>query len=77
MLLRGSSIFEEKAIKLLAEYDYNFDLAKFHILNPTQMMIKDRRDYYLNTFAEDKALLNKIVTQSVIDLKGCKQHEIE
>ena len=33
LLLRGAPVFEDKAILLLSRYDYNFDLAKFHVLN--------------------------------------------
>ena len=35
--LRGSHMYKEKAFKLLNEYGYNFDLAKFHILYPAIM----------------------------------------
>ena len=33
IMLRGSMMSEENAINLLSEYDYNYDLATFHILN--------------------------------------------
>lgn len=35
--LRGSSMYQENAMKLLHLYDYNFDLAKFHALYPMVM----------------------------------------
>jgi hypothetical protein len=35
--LRGSSMYKENAYKLLNTYNYNFDLAKFHILYPQVM----------------------------------------
>ena len=35
--LRGSNMYKENAFKLLNEYNYNFDLAKFHILYPQVM----------------------------------------
>ena len=34
MLLRGSSLYEEKAMKILAEHNFNYDMAKFSILFP-------------------------------------------
>ena len=33
ILLRGSSMIEDKALKFLTDYDFNYDLATFHILN--------------------------------------------
>ncbi len=33
MLLRGSSMIEDKALQLLRSYNFNFELASFHILN--------------------------------------------
>jgi len=35
--LRGSHMYKENAFKLLNEYGYNFDLAKFHVLYPMLM----------------------------------------
>lgn len=35
--LRGSTQFESNAFNLLNLYNYNFDLAKFHILYPLVM----------------------------------------
>ena len=35
--LRGSHMYQENALKLLNSYNYNFDLAKFHILHPNVM----------------------------------------
>ena len=32
--LRGGPMYKEKAMQLLNQYNYNFDLAKFHILYP-------------------------------------------
>ena len=39
LLLRGSSQFNERAIKLLAEHGEDYDLATLHILFPTQMLV--------------------------------------
>lgn len=38
ILLRGTHMFKENAFKILNQYDYNFDLAKFHILYPLVMI---------------------------------------
>jgi hypothetical protein len=41
--LRGSSMYKENAYKLLHSYNYNFDLAKFHILYPQVMSDSDSK----------------------------------
>lgn len=43
-------MFKEKAYKLLAEYHYNFDLAKFHVLYPL-VMIDPVRKYQIEEAA--------------------------
>ena len=35
--LKGSPAYHEKAMELLQSYNYNFTLAKFHILFPSIM----------------------------------------
>lgn len=37
--LKGSSAYNEKAMSLLHSCNYNFNLAKFHILYPSVMAI--------------------------------------
>jgi len=37
--LKGSTCYQEKALKLLQDYNYNYTLAKFHILYPSVMAI--------------------------------------
>ena len=36
-------MYKEKAMKLLNEYDYNFDLAKFNIMYPMVMADPDKK----------------------------------
>ena len=43
MLLRGSSLYQEKAMKILAEHNFNYDMAKFSILYPTVLLIPERK----------------------------------
>ena len=43
MLLRGSSLYQEKAMKLLADHNHNYDMAKFAILYPTVLLIPERK----------------------------------
>lgn len=41
--LRGSHMYREKALALLNSYNYNFDVAKFHILYPRVMSDPEKR----------------------------------
>jgi hypothetical protein len=76
ILLRGSHMFKEKAYRLLDEYDYNFDLAKFHILYPL-VMIDPIRKYQIEQAArQNPDEFNKEVQNAIIDLQGCKKDEI-
>lgn len=74
--LKGSfTSYQEKAIQLLHSYDYNYDLAKFHILFPRVMAVPDRRDEILHSLNPKE--LESIVADAVIDLRGCKTQEAE
>ena len=74
--LKGSLAgYQEKAMKLLHEYDYNFNLAKFHILYPSVMAVPEQREEILNSLSEKE--LESIVQEAVIDLRGCKSVEAE
>ena len=57
MLLRGSSLYEEKAMKVLAEHNFNYDMAKFAILYPTVLLIPDRKRRFEEAMKEDDTLL--------------------
>ena len=72
MLLRGSSLYQEKAMQILTQHNYNYDMAKFSILYPTVLLIPESRKKFLKAIQEDEALLSKIVQEAVMDLKGCK-----
>ena len=67
--------YREKAFKLLHEYNYNYNLAKFHILYPTVMAIPEQHEEILNSLT-DKELEN-IVSDAIIDMRGCKSQEAE
>ena len=54
LLLRGSSLYHERAIKLLVEYNYNYELAKFHVMNPSLMILPEKRIYFERMLAEDR-----------------------
>ncbi len=74
--LKGSLVgYEERALTLLHSYNYNYDLAKFHILFPSVMAIPEKRQEILHSLNE-KELAN-IVQDAVIDIRGCKLHEAE
>lgn len=64
-------------MKNLTDHDYNYDMAKFAILYPTVLLIPEQRLKFLKAISEDSTLLSKIVKEAVIDLKGCKQDEID
>jgi hypothetical protein len=53
LLLRGSHILQEKALRLLKSYDYNCELAIFHILNAEQMAIPQLRQKYIELFTSE------------------------
>lgn len=77
MLLRGSSQYPEKAMKILADHNYNFDMAKFSILYPTVLLIPERKRRFQEMVKADDAFLSKVVQEAVVDLRGCKQDEID
>lgn len=41
MLLRGSSQYQEKAMNILTQHNYNYDMAKFSILYPTVLLLPE------------------------------------
>ena len=77
MLLRGSSQYPEKAMKILADHNYNYDMAKFSILYPTVLLIPERKRKFEQMVKADEAFLGKVVREAVMDLRGCKQDEID
>ena len=77
MLLRGSSQYPEKAMKILADHNYNFDMAKFSILYPTVLLVPERKRRFEEMVEADDAFLGKVVREAVVDLRGCKQDEID
>ena len=50
ILLRGSTTFEHNAWRLLRLCNYNYNLAKFWILNAEEMAIPSLRDQYIAVF---------------------------
>ena len=52
-------------------------MAKFSILYPTVLLIPESRKKFLKAIQEDETLLGKIVQEAVMDLKGCKQDEVD
>lgn len=74
--LKGSlNGYQERALQLLHQYEYNYDLAKFHILYPGVMSVPERRDEIMHSLTEKE--LESIVADAVIDLRGCKTQEAE
>lgn len=61
ILLRGSSLLEEKSLHLLRSYDFNYELATFHILNAEQMAIPVLEQKYLALFTEEPAVLTRVI----------------
>jgi hypothetical protein len=72
LLLRGTSLYEEKALKVLAENDYNYEWAKFAILNPTVACMPERRARFEKACKDDPTLLKRTVEEAIVDLRGCK-----
>lgn len=76
MWLKGSlTSYSERALHLLHSYSYNFDLACFHLLYPSVMAVPERRTELLHSLTERE--LHAIVSDAIIDLKGCKTQEAE
>ena len=63
-------------MNILTQHNFDYDMAKFSILYPTVLLIPEQRSKFLKAIDEDKMLLGRIVREAVIDLKGCKQDEI-
>ena len=63
-------------MNILTQHNFDYDMAKFSILYPTVLLIPEQRSKFLKAIDEDKLLLGRIVREAVIDLKGCKQDEI-
>ena len=57
LLLRGSSMFKEKAMNLLVSHDYDFDLAKFNVMFPSRMLHPEHRAEVIKLAMTDKATL--------------------
>lgn len=74
--LRGSSMYQENAMKLLHLYDYNFDLAKFHALYPMVMNDPIKRREMQEIARNHPIELAKEVANAIIDLQGCKEDEV-
>lgn len=64
-------------MQILTQHNFNYDMAKFSILYPTVLLIPDSRARFLAAIREDETLLGKMVREAVMDLKGCKQDEID
>ena len=67
---KGGTQFEELALKLLSDYDYDYLKAKFHIIYPSLMITNPD---FVNNLAE--AEMEQMVSQAVNDLIGCKREE--
>lgn len=61
MLLRGNSLVEEKALRLLRSYNMNHELASYHILNAEEMAIPELRDQYLDLFNREPQVLTRVL----------------
>lgn len=69
LLLRGSSQFLDRAIKLLADLKGDYDLAKLHILYPAQMMIADTRIAMEEMVRNERPSIKQVIADAVSQLK--------
>jgi hypothetical protein len=62
MIIKGCSSYKERALTLLHSLSYDYDLAKLHILYPTQV----------REFGEDISKMKRLEIQSLVKsaLKG-------
>ncbi len=65
----------ENAMKLLHSYDYNYAIAKFHILYPSVMAVPEQKEEIMQSFSNKE--LEEVVQAAIIDLRGCKSQEAE
>ena len=63
MLLRGNSLVEEKALKMLELYNMNHELASYHILNAEEMAIPELREQYLDLFRREPQVLSRVLQE--------------
>ena len=70
-------MYRENSIKLLAQHNYDFDLAKFQVMFPTRMINPDGRAEILRLANDDRDTLKQLVRQAQTDLLGYKDEEIE
>ena len=59
-------------MKILAEHNFNYDMAKFSILYPTVLLIPERKKKFEQLVRQDANFLNKVVQEAIVDLRGCK-----
>ena len=64
-------------MKLLADHNHNFDMAKFAILYPTVLLIPERKKKFDELVKQDPTFLGKVVQEAIMDLRGCKQDEVD
>ena len=67
--------YVEKAMKLLHTYNYDFNLAKFHVLFPSVMAVPKQKEDILASLSTKE--LENIIREAVLDLRGCKSREAE
>ena len=63
-------------MKLLHDHNYNYDVAKFHILFPSVVLSSAQRGEDIIQSLTEKEL-EIIVSGAIIDLRGCKSKEAE
>lgn len=75
-MLRGAiGSYHEQAMKLLKRCDYNFTMAKFHVLYPELMVHLSEEQVF--SYLQNKYDLDSVVQSAVVDLIGSSQDEIQ
>lgn len=77
LFLRGSSLYYERAIKLLSGLNYDYELAKLHILFPTRMMIPETRSALEEMVREQRASIKLLIEESVSELRETRQETLQ
>jgi len=72
VLLKGSVDYHEKAFDLLSYCDYDYTLAKFHILYPQHVAGTTAEEVRESMSRQE---LENVVNAAVIDLMGCNEDE--
>jgi hypothetical protein len=69
VLLRGSSLYRERAIEFLKDQNHDFELAKLHILFPSRMKNDETRHALEEMLKSERPSIKQLIQDTVGELK--------